>query len=224
MHGGAGRHYYAVGLSALRCLEEALGAAASPGVDSLLDLPCGHGRVLRWLTARYPQARLTACDVDDDGVAYCAAAFGASPARSLADFDALDLGARFDLIWCGSLATHLDERRIGQLLAFFRRHLAPRGVLVLTTHGERAAENLRSGRLDYLLSPPQVASLLEAYSRSGFGYADYPGEPGYGVSLSSPAWVQGRAVEAGLREVWSRPAGWDGHQDVFALTPGPIGA
>ena len=75
-------------------------------MSEILDLPCGHGRVMRWLRATFPKASLTACDIDGDGVSFCAETFGARPALSSTDPEDLVLGT-FDLIWCGSLLTHL---------------------------------------------------------------------------------------------------------------------
>src|SRR5438552_18413641 len=54
------KHYFAVGRSALACVRMALGEAGAPTPRSILDLPCGHGRVLRFLHAAYPAAQLTA--------------------------------------------------------------------------------------------------------------------------------------------------------------------
>ena len=45
----------------------------------MLDFACGHGRVMRTLKAAFPDALLTACDIDRDGVDFCARTFGAAP-------------------------------------------------------------------------------------------------------------------------------------------------
>lgn len=217
------RHYYSTGLSGLDCVEQAMAAAGLRSVTRVLDLPSGHGRVLRFLVERFPTARFTACDLDSDAVNFCAATFSARAAASRPDLDALDLGERFDLIWCGSLVTHLDEARIESLLRCFRRHLQPAGLLVFSTHGGKAAENLRTGKLfEYGLSRPAVRSVLQAYHATGFGYSEYARgrAPGYGVSLTSPEWIRAaiRRV-AGFREVYFAEAGWTGHQDVYGLVP-----
>lgn len=214
--GRGDERYFRVGLSALECVEAGLSAAGTGPVARVLDLPCGHGRVLRWLEARFPEASLTASDLDQHGVDWCARSFGAIPAPSRAEPGAVSLPGPFDLIWCGSLLTHLDARRFGDLLELFARHLAPGGVVVATTHGERAALNLEHGLLDYALPGVRAAEVLARYRSSGFGYVDYPGAGGYGVSLSSPTWVRDRA--GALREVLFLPQGWDDHQDVFAFT------
>ncbi len=57
----------------------------------------------------------------------------------LGSFRNLSLPHRFDLIWCGSLITHIDEWAAVDLLDFFCRHLADRGVCVFTTLGQKFA-------------------------------------------------------------------------------------
>src|SRR5207237_3128793 len=136
MYKGDGAHYFHVGLDAIHRIEEALAAASIETVNNILDFPCGYGRVLRFLVQRFPDARVTACELLPDAVRFCAETFNAIPAQSAYELDTLTLGARYDLIWCGSLATHLDARRTRELLRFFARHLAPGGLLLFTTHGE----------------------------------------------------------------------------------------
>ncbi len=220
MHGNDLDAYYEVGLSALRCVDAGLAAAGAPPPRTILDLPSGHGRVLRWLAVHFPHAGLTACDLDRDGVDYCARAFRAEPADSAVDLAALALPRRFDLAFCGSLATHLDAEPIRALLGFFSRHLEPGGVLVTTTHGAESVRRLETGDSDYGLGPERSASLLAALRAEGFGYVDYPGASGYGISLTPPEWVRGQLRDAGLREVRFAERGWDDHQDVFALVAG----
>jgi hypothetical protein len=52
----------------------------------------------------------------------------------------------------------------------------------------------------------------------GYGYSDYPGQRGYGISLSSPAWILDVAKRIeGSRIVLYGEALWDNHHDVVAL-------
>lgn len=223
MYTGDGVHYFRVGLSAMRCIEAALEAAGAREVRRVLDLPSGAGRVLRFLVRGFPGARITACDIQHGAVAFCARTFGAQPAYSVPDFDRLSLGARFDLIWCGSLVTHLDRAGVASLLAFFKRHLAPGGVLVLTTMGDYVARRLPTRDFDYGLDEAQIPALTAEYACAGFAYAGYPPGSydvvsGCGVTLTSPAWVREEARRAGgLREVYFAERGWDDHQDVFGF-------
>src|SRR5262245_60754125 len=77
-------NYFRVGRSALDCISLSLQAAGKPASDVryILDLPCGHGRVLRYLRAAFPGAEITACDLLRDGVDFCAATLGAIPVYS----------------------------------------------------------------------------------------------------------------------------------------------
>lgn len=216
MYAGDGAHYFKVGLSAMRVIEEASRAASLSSVERVLDLPCGHGRVLRFLVRRFPRAAFTACDLDHDGVDFCARAFGATPSYSAADLDALSFDARFDLIWCGSLVTHLDWPATRALFRLFARHLAPGGLLVFTAHGDFVARRMPLGEFDYMLTEAQVETITTCYARTGFGYEDYSGQSGYGVSLTSPAWIRAQLAASGeLREVYFRQRAWDDHHDVY---------
>lgn len=213
MYAGDGKHYFSVGLSALRCIE----AAGVAEARRVLDMPCGHGRVLRFLAKRFLEAELVACDLNEDGVAFCARQFGAQPVVSSADLGSLSLPGEFDLIWCGSLVTHLDADANAALLSLFARSLAPGGVAVVTTHGSLVAERLRAGDT-YQLTAEAARAVVAGYEAEGFGYAGYPWSDGYGVSLSSREWIGRMARAAGLRETFFGERMWDDHQDVVGLS------
>ncbi|HEX5707903.1 MAG TPA: methyltransferase [Pyrinomonadaceae bacterium] len=218
MYKGDGAHYFHVGLDALRRIDEALASAGIDDVRKILDMPCGYGRVLRLLVQRFPRAEVTACELERGAVEFCVRRFGATPAHSSTDLDALSLGERYDLIWCGSLATHLSERPLLALLRFFRRHLAPGGLLLFTTHGDFVARRLPTRDFDYGLADEQIDALVARYPADGFAYTDYPDRESYGISLAAPAWVRARVGElGGMREVYFKERGWDRHQDVYGF-------
>ncbi|MDQ2724133.1 MAG: class I SAM-dependent methyltransferase [Actinomycetota bacterium] len=207
--------YFRVGADALHWIRQSLLVAGRPDPECILDLPCGHGRVLRWLRAEWPAAAITACDLNRDAVDWCVATMGARPCYGHEDLSTVDLGGPYDLIWVGSLLTHLDAPRWSVVLGSLAGALATDGLLVVSTHGQQAAERARTS--SYGLDPAERAGLLHAWSTTGFGYADYPGDEEYGISLSSPAWVEAvitEIPELAVRTSWI--AGWDHHQDVFA--------
>jgi SAM-dependent methyltransferase len=210
MHVGDGEHYLRVGLSAARCIRAA--AVATP--RRILDLPCGHGRVLRMLRAAYPDADLFACDIDRHGADFCAAQFDAEPIYSSPDLEGVHLPEDIDLVWCGSLVTHLDQSATTSLLERLARTLAPGGTLVFTAHGDWVAERLEAREADYQLEDASIDRVLTEYRATGYGYADYPWESGYGVSLTSVDWVQRNAP---LPIAFQALRGWDAHQDTYAL-------
>lgn len=213
----ATRHYFSVGRSALRCVRLALLAAGKSTVSSILDLPCGHGRVLRALQAGFPAARLTACDLNRDAVDYCASVFGATPIYSVERPEEIPIDDTFDLIWVGSLLTHLNAALWPAFLSRFVMMLAPGGVLVFTTHGRFVATRMRTMGITYGLMPDAVREALDDVDRTGFGYRDYVGQSRYGISVSSPSWVCSQVTAIpGLRLLGLLEQGWDNHQDVVS--------
>jgi SAM-dependent methyltransferase len=151
-------------------------------------------------------------------VEFCVRAFGAQPASSSPKLDGVSLGKKFDMIWCGSLATHLNESGIGALLRLFQRHLAPGGIVIFTTHGDFVQRRILTPDFDYGLDPKQIERIGIDYPKTGYGFEEYPGEQNYGVSLSSPAWIRARVRDVGgLKEVFFKERGWDDHQDVFGF-------
>jgi SAM-dependent methyltransferase len=216
MYTGNPDHYFGVGASALRAIRLALTSAGAGPPTRILDYACGHGRVLRWVRAAFPGAALVACDLDRAGVDFCAGTFGAAPVYGDVNPERVGVTGPFDLIWSGSLLTHLPQARWGPLLARWFGLLSEGGVLVFTTHGRRVTYRLRHD--DVYGQPPEADErMLDGYAGAGFGYVDYPGEDGYGLSVSSPAWVvRFLASRPELRLVLFAEAAWDGHQDVVA--------
>jgi SAM-dependent methyltransferase len=228
MYVGHGAEYFLAGISTVDCVSRVLGQARPDSIRNILDLPCGYGRELRFLVQSFPRATFTACDIQPGAADFCADTFGAAAAYSRPEVREISFDRSFDLIWCGSLATHLDGSSTLDLLRLFSRHLSPSGVLILTTNGDYVFERLRGGET-YELSEGSVRALTTSYAREGYGFQDYPRglgyfdfHPegrGYGVSLMSPDWVRALAEQVGgLRELYFRERGWCDHQDVFAFT------
>ena len=217
--------YYDVGKSALNCVRSSL-ATAHVEPASILDLPSGHGRVCRMLRAAFPDAHLTVCDLDRDAVDFCAAEFNATPVYSQEDISSVSLDQSFDLIWCGSLFTHLGREQWQAFLGFFADHLSPDGVLVFTTHGRQPIQWMQEGFFRYGLSSEEQRALIEGYVKEGFGFVS-PSNQAFGISLSSMAFVC-RCLERqpSLRLIGFHEAGWAGHQDAVSCTrlrkPWPI--
>ena len=211
-------HYVAVGRSALCCITSSLAAAEKSDIERILDFGCGHGRVLRVLRQAFPAARITASDMDREGVDFCARTFGAIPVYSRTDPAEVKFEEPFDLIWVGSVFTHIDQSAWAGFLKVLASSLTSDGVLVLTTQGPQVAHWLRNGSGParfYGLDEQTRASVLADYSASGFGYGDYPGWPGYGISIASPETARALIEASGLRVVIYTATAWDNHQDVY---------
>ena len=227
MYAGDGDHYFRVGLSAIHCIDTALSQAQIQSPRRILDLPCGGGRVLRFLAARFPEAELTVCDLQPDLVDFCARQFDGTAVYSKENLNDLSFDDRFDLIWCGSLATHLDAAKIREMLELFDRSLSSAGLVVFTTNGDHAIQRMRDGEMNYGVSREAIRKLVDSYQETGYGFAPYPNVSeygvspaagGYGISATAPEWIRSQ-IRAMKRwtEVYFSAHGWDNHQDVFGF-------
>ncbi len=215
--------YFHLGREALRLVQNACTLTEAKHIGAILDLPCGYGRVARWLRTAYPTARLTACDIQKPAVEFCVEhmkTVGVQAAVDGSHWGALT--GPYDVIWCGSLLTHLGRDQWVDHLKRFAERLAPHGALVLTSHGFLPLDKLQSGEKDYGLPQALITRLCAAAVADGFGYVDYPDTPGYGISVAQPSWVlELIAKETELKVVDFRAAEWDQHQDVVVCTRRP---
>jgi SAM-dependent methyltransferase len=206
--------YFDFGRSGLSAVRAAIASVGNPPIASILDLPSGHGRVLRYFAAAFPDANLAACDLDQDGVNFCATAFNARPVYSVVRPQDVELADRFDVIWVGSLLTHLDAPLWDEFLEWFADHLTPTGVLVVTFHGAYYRDLLSEEKRSFYI--PSGLELVRDYDEQGFSYQEYIGQDGYGISLSSPEWVASRAAFSDKLEIVEhRPRGWLGEHDLL---------
>jgi SAM-dependent methyltransferase len=206
-------HYFAVGHSGVAAIAVAMGLSGRTGFERILDLPCGHGRVLRALRAFCPEAEIVACDIDRDGVDFCARTFGAVPLYSEEDPAVIPLEGSFDLIWVGSLLTHLDSPLVLGFFDLFEKHLAPDGLLVFTTHGRRAHRRFVESTKN-----EEYQAIVRAGWATGFAYFDNPGVVGYGTAYMQPSWVLAQLFDReNLQLVYYRENGWADMQDAVAL-------
>jgi SAM-dependent methyltransferase len=233
-------HYVRVGLSALKVIDYAMecGFTQPSDLQSILDLPCGHGRVARALRSRFPDAELTVCDIDHDGVDFCVKKFNARGVYGTSDFEALDLGKQFDLIWVGSLITHFGADQTIRCIRCMTRHLAYDGLLILTSHGKntvrhkvvakiRSSFHYSSGKKrripiaavlnNTLTRYRAVQNVNYQYHTTGYGFERYPDcqDQEYGYSIIARQWFEGFFAGEAYRIVAYLERGWDDFQDVL---------
>jgi SAM-dependent methyltransferase len=109
----------------------------------VLDFGCGCGRTLRWFLRDFPGTEFHGADVDEQAIAWCrknlpAAIFVQNQPQPPLPYP----GRHFDVIYCLSVFTHLDEAMQDLWLAELSRLLAPGGVVLLTVHSDLAARVL----------------------------------------------------------------------------------
>jgi SAM-dependent methyltransferase len=219
-------HYYGVGISALwtiqnilRCRESAL--EEQTPITTVLDFGCGCGRIGRFLRAGFPSAQIHVTDVRKQDVEWYIKTLSAD----LAPDPLPDEG--YDLIWLGSVFTHLAESAAKSLLARLLSSLRIGGVLAFSTQGRFAYRSVAECTplmakthpwLTYNLPTTHVSRLLSGYEANGYGYVDYPGQAGYGVSVVDAAWYSKAVFSlADVTQIFFQEKALDDHQDVLAF-------
>jgi SAM-dependent methyltransferase len=206
--------YLSAGLSAIRCIEHAFKESNRDyHVQTILDFPSGYGRVLRFLKARFPDANITVSEIDPIALDFCRDVFSVKTKISNADFTRLSMPGKFDLIWCGSLITHIDDKAATDLLRFFHDHLAPNGLCVFTTHGRRAVELIENKTHTFALTEDEQEQLLSEFHAKGYGYVD--SRPISLVSYERMLAIAGSVGHWGPTSYL--PHGWDELQDVYGF-------
>jgi len=231
-------HYLSVGLSALQIIEYAIVRRYTPADDlkTILDLPCGHGRIARVLRSRFPDVDLTVCDIDRDGVDFCINKFGASGVYGTNDFGSLNFGKLFDLIWVGSLVTHFSADQTVNFIRCMTRHLAPAGLLIITSHGRAVIRNPILSAVHFGLIYPRgpdgtfsifhminntriryqtISNINRQYHHMGYGYSDDPHIGAYGFSIISRQWFEELFKRGTHAIVEYLEQAWDNRQDVL---------
>ncbi len=217
---GNADHYLNVGLSAFEGIRLALSQTGARSPGTILDMPCGFGRVTRVLRAAYPNAAIHACDIQNEAIDFCVQTFDCQPFVSNVDFNKINRERKFDLIWCGSLLTHLSADRSIDALRFFRDCLSSDGVCLVSTHGEYPAQLMQDARETYGLHDEDRRRTLDEYEQTGFGYSDYPEHHHYGTSLTKESWMNQTLANSGCQLVFFQPRGFDNHQDLTAFQRG----
>lgn len=218
MFKGNMQHYLSCGRDALFNILLAQASAKIKDPAKVLDFACGFGRVARHIRAAYPNAEITFTDAMPAASAFCATTFAGRNEPINKDFSGYDPGTSFNLIWVGSLFTHLPESKSVALLELLLRLTAPGGIIVLTSHGRYVRHRRSNDTWPYAIDAAQYDLMIRDADSSGYGFVGYNGSENYGISLASLGWWERTIDTIGNSEiVMLRERGWDRHQDTIAL-------
>lgn len=211
-------HYIQVGLSAMSNIEESLAAAGRSWADieMCLDFPSGYGRVTRHLQTKIKPGNITACDIDEQAVRFLAAEFHVRPLVSNVDFRKIRFPDTYDLIYVGSLFTHLDPESAVSLLDVFAGILRPKGVLVYSTCGDTCLDQLHIH--GWMFAQKEKEFREQVVSRGIGFFPYYSNDPKWGVAIQSKSYVEKLIEEkfqGKLKFVRYKQRGLDDHQDVW---------
>jgi SAM-dependent methyltransferase len=126
---GAGQldHYVWAGTSALEIISEAMVLARKTRFHSVLDMPCGYGRVTRHLVKFFPDSEIFVSEIDKDKQMFCASTFGGREIDLPTNFSG-EPTRHFDMIFVGSLLTHLDASQSNDAIRYLLKSLLEGGL------------------------------------------------------------------------------------------------
>jgi SAM-dependent methyltransferase len=217
MYAGNRHHYFSCGASALNCILHSIGMSQVANIETILDFGSGAGRVTRWIRAAFPQSIIHACDIRESDLMFLKQTFDATTWVSGIDVSALMPRGLYDVIWVGSVFTHLSADVSTRLFDKLLSWLKPNGILIFSVHGRFVLHRANSGDNIYGLGD-RWNDLVESYQSTGYGYADYPSQNGYGISVSKSGWwinLIERRPESKL--ICMSERAWDHHHDIIAV-------
>lgn len=162
-------------------------------LERVLDFGSGHGRLTRTLLPFLDRRRIWACDIYPNAVAWQAETFGVNGLVSVSDPAKFALTARHDIVFAGSVFSHLPDELFRGWLRRLYEVTAPRGLLAFSVHGAEFA-------------PPGQEIGPQGIGYAGWSESDTLDPHIYGMSYVTEAYVReavrdacGERVAAGMR-------------------------
>lgn len=174
--------YHSIGRDAIRSIIAGLCLSAdTQQISRVLDYGCGHGRVARHLRALFPSSEMFFADIRVDGIDFCAKEYNGNGILLDEDFSKQLLPTEIDLIWVGSVFTHIDIERAKLLYDKLFDALRQKGLLIITTHGR--SKLTHKGRQS--IGPKWAEKLELDYNKLGYAYVSYERKDlgNWGVSM-----------------------------------------
>jgi SAM-dependent methyltransferase len=182
----------------------------------VLDFASGYGRLTRLLVTQLPPSQVWVSDIKAGAIAFQRAEFGVEGFLSATDPNDLRSPTSFDVIFVGSLFSHLPAQAFERWLEWAWNALTERGTLIFTTHPiELVPERERPGG-DHVFHEQNEESVAET-DASPLPVGDY-----------GTMYVDGAFVNAALAKATHNsgiveriPRGWL-TQDVYVVRHPPI--
>jgi hypothetical protein len=144
---------------------------------------------------------------------------------SFENLDDLDTAEKWDLIFCGSLLSHLPQIHFWPTIKFITRSLSSNGIAIVTLEG-RHAEYIQDNKWKFI-DDDSFNIARKSFHDTGFGFVDYntnfktlnfPDQERYGITLVKPSWIM-KGIEAmeDIRILGFAERDWDDHQDVIVF-------
>lgn len=193
--------YFQSGQAMVVELETALAALGTQlgNVRRFLEFACGYGRFTRHLVRHLEPSRITVSDLYKEAVDFQKETFGVNGFYSeLVPEQLVDRG-EYDVIFVGSLFSHLPEAVWEPWIKRLYQLLAPRGALIFSTHGPTCL--------------PKGAVMAE----SGFLFNRHSESSIHSVDDYGSTYVTPEYVRDAVRSATGQPVAWDKHKGLYSF-------
>jgi len=203
----ASYHYFEVGRECFKSIEHIMdsGGKSFEGIRSFLDFASGYGRVTRFLIQAVEQGKVWVSDIYRGAVDFQKKYFRVNGFYSENDPSKLQFPERFEIIYVGSLFSHLPANRFRDWLSRLYEVVEDDGMLIFSTHGEwLRPEGVQMG-------PSGCSFFGQSESRS-------LSTDEYGCTYVTREWVESLADELGINHIYFLERGLCEHQDIYIAT------
>ena len=174
-------------------------------ISSFLDFACGYGRVTRFWIQEMKAGKIWVSDIYKDAVDFQKKYFKVNGFYSQTEPSNLVFPRKFEVIYVGSLFSHLPAIRFEEWLLILYNILEENGVLIFSTHGE-------------FLCPPTIK-----IDSSGFTFwSDSESRSlcveEYGSTFVTKDWVEQLANKLDITDIYFFEKELCGYQDIYVIT------
>lgn len=179
-------------------------------VSHFLDFACGYGRSTRFLVQLLAPSNIWVSDIYQNAVEFQKQQFGVNGIVSTTNPEQFICEQSFDVIFVGSLFSHLPEKTFERWLKKLLGLLSPNGILVFSVHDEHL--------LDAATQMPASGIHFRPFSES-----IYLDKQEYGSTFVTEAFVAQMIEEASGTHLQYRRIkhGFGDHQDLYIVASSP---
>ena len=205
--------YFGVGLAALGIITTIL-QKHKVCPYAILDIPSGYGRVCRFLRCAFPTSDIYSSDIMPEAITFCAENFGTIPLLSDDSFSSiLQFKKCFNLVFVGSLFTHLPISKATLLTDVLLQTLKSNGLAIITTHGISWLDRISPSNYYGLADKHAAENMRQEFLDLGYSYKNYPNMHNYGVAALDERYF----LKFSGIDFYRLPVTWAG-QDVYVIS------
>ena len=199
--------YLKSGIMSLQSIEKILvaGGKPFPSINSFLDFGCGYGRVARFLIQEIDADKIWVSDIYKEAVDFQKKYFNVNGFYSHTESSKVEFPRRFEVIYAGSLFSHLPENHFKEWLAALYNVLEEDGIFIFSTVGE-------------FFCPPEIETDPSGFTFCKSSESRSLTTEEYGLTYVTRDWVERLAGKLGISNLYFLEKELCEHQDIYVAT------